>query len=764
MSNFSLRQKVLAAMLLAGIAPLLIVSFGIQRYAGETVEKLTLSGLDAVARTKAAHVEDYFSQIRDQNAAMSKDLAVVEATRQFVESFALLSVDTAGADRSDTVEQASLLDYYENVFSQEYRARNGRDIAADRFLPVDPVARHLQYLYIAQNPYPLGRKQSYNNATDGSAYSDVHDRFHPAFRDFTTRFGYYDMFIIEPENGHIVYSVFKELDFATSLFDGPYADTNIAEAVNGALRQGARQPYLVDFATYTPSYDSPASFIATPIFEDSNLLGVLVMQMPVDRINEIVRGEASSDVSSHSVLFGSDGLIRSETHDNSVAILEDSVDAALVTLAFESGGGTSYSESGESLYFDVARVLEVEGVEWAIGARTLSQDALSGLHELFRASMFVTVLTATILSLFAWFFGRRLHLQLGGDPSVIEGVAERIGNGELILDSEEATPVGAYASLVGMRAKLSDVLSRASTIAHDVREGARGLSQGNAGLRERTEQQASNLEETAASTEELTSTVRQNADNAREADELAQRASEQARKGGDVAERAIEAMQGIGSSSDRISSIIGVIDEIAFQTNLLALNAAVEAARAGEQGRGFAVVASEVRQLAGRSAEAAREIKDLIEDSVVKVQDGAELVKQSGEQLSEIVKSVTNLGQVVGQISYACEEQAAGIDQINQALIHMDSMTQQNAALVEDASNTSEAMCHQADRLVEQIGYFTVGTAATKPGGLADTTAMAGVGLDARSKSVSTVAPGRSTQPKQTSISASSTHEVWEEF
>lgn len=232
------------------------------------------------------------------------------------------------------------------------------------------------------------------------------------------------------------------------------------------------------------------------------------------------------------------------------------------------------------------------------------------------------------------------------------------------------------------------------------------ISAGNSNLADRTSKQASALEETSASMEEMTATIKQNADNARQANQLALSAREIAEKGGAVTEQAVRAMSEINTSSRKIADIINVIDEIAFQTNLLALNAAVEAARAGEQGRGFAVVASEVRNLAQRSATAAKEIKSLINDSVQKVSDGSELVNESGHTLTEIVNSVKRVTDIISEISAASQEQAAGIDQVNKAVVEMDRSTQQNAALVEQAAASSKAMQEQAAGLQREVAFL----------------------------------------------------------
>jgi methyl-accepting chemotaxis protein len=254
--------------------------------------------------------------------------------------------------------------------------------------------------------------------------------------------------------------------------------------------------------------------------------------------------------------------------------------------------------------------------------------------------------------------------------------------------------------------RMGGIVRGIRSTATDVNRSAEEISAGNANLSRRTEEQSASLEETASSMEEMTSTVKQNADNAAQASHLALAARDQAERGGVVVNQAVAAMSDIKQSSKRIADIIGVIDEIAFQTNLLALNAAVEAARAGEQGRGFAVVASEVRSLAGRSATAAKEIKGLIQDSVRKVEDGSARVTQSGQTLEEIVASVKKVSDIVAEIAAASREQSAGIEQVNRAVMQMDSLTQQNAALVEQATAAAQSMAGQARELSDNMGRY----------------------------------------------------------
>ena len=301
------------------------------------------------------------------------------------------------------------------------------------------------------------------------------------------------------------------------------------------------------------------------------------------------------------------------------------------------------------------------------------------------------------------------------------GLADAIAGGDLTVDvhDERKDELGhLLRSLSAMAARLRGVVGEVRAGVESVSSASTQIAMGNQDLSARTEQTAANLEETAASMEELTATVTQSADTARQANQLATNAAQAATRGGEVVGQVVASMQQITDSSRKIADIIGVIDSIAFQTNILALNAAVEAARAGEQGRGFAVVASEVRNLAQRSAEAAKEIKALIGTSVDNVESGSQQVAQAGQSMSEIVASVQRVSDLIGEITASSTEQRDGIAQVNQAVSNLDQMTQQNAALVEESSAAAAAMRDQAQHLADVVAVFKVG---------ADTTAVARV-------------------------------------
>jgi len=315
----------------------------------------------------------------------------------------------------------------------------------------------------------------------------------------------------------------------------------------------------------------------------------------------------------------------------------------------------------------------------------------------------------------AWAISRKLLGQLGGQPDDAVRIAGAIAAGDLSVPI--ALRPGDRSSLLyamqGMRDSLVTIVGQVRAGTLTIARASAEITAGNQDLSARSERQAGTLEETASSMEELTGTVRQNADNARQANALAASASGVAQRGGAVVAQVVQTMASINASSHQIADIISVIDGIAFQTNILALNASVEAARAGEQGRGFAVVAGEVRNLAQRSAAAAREIKQLIGDSVARVDAGTKLVDAAGTTMEELLASVQQVTDIMAEISLASQEQSAGIEQVNHAVAQMDETTQQNAALVEQAGASAASLQEQAERLARLVSVFKLDTAAT---------------------------------------------------
>jgi methyl-accepting chemotaxis protein len=353
---------------------------------------------------------------------------------------------------------------------------------------------------------------------------------------------------------------------------------------------------------------------------------------------------------------------------------------------------------------------------------TEASEHYAVLRAVIVGGIFVGVLGA---ALFGFVLVRSITRQLGAEPAQAAAVAERVAAGDLsaAISLQPGDTTSLMAQLKAMQTSLANVVSDVRQNSEAVAAASAQIAQGNIDLSSRTEEQASALQQTASSMEQLSSAVKQNADNAKHANERALGASTVAARGGDVVGQVVSTMRGINESSNKIADIISVIDSIAFQTNILALNAAVEAARAGEQGRGFAVVASEVRSLAGRSAEAAKEIKTLINASVERVERGTELADQAGATMAEVVTAIKHVTDIMSELSAASAQQSEGVAQVGEAVTQMDHTTQQNAALVEESAAAAESLKLQAEKLVGSVALFKlVATDVSTVAADADTT------------------------------------------
>jgi methyl-accepting chemotaxis protein-1 (serine sensor receptor) len=393
----------------------------------------------------------------------------------------------------------------------------------------------------------------------------------------------------------------------------------------------------------------------------------------------------------------------------------------------------------------------------------------SARYNSLRSTVIVVIaLGALMAALVGFFLVRNIYRQLGGEPEYAAQIVRSIAADDLTVSV--ATKNGDQQSLLfamqTMQQNLARTVGEIRQSTDTIATASSQIAAGNLDLSSRTEEQASSLEETASSMEELTSTVKQNADNARQANQLAVSASDVALKGGAVVAQVIDTMGSINESAKKIVDIISVIDGIAFQTNILALNAAVEAARAGEQGRGFAVVATEVRNLAQRSAAAAKEIKTLIDDSVDKVDSGSKLVGQAGATMDEIVESVKRVTDVMSEITAASQEQTSGIEQINQAITQMEQVTQQNAALVEEAAAAAESLQDQAANLVQVVSVFKIdGTRAAVGASLKAASRPDRVAVPIATASRNARRPALNVKPlKRVANAPAATGGEWEEF
>jgi len=534
------------------------------------------------------------------------------------------------------------------------------------------------------------------------------------FAQYIAEYGYYDAFLIHPK-GPIFYTVRHESEHNTNIITGEYANSGLGQLIQEVLKT---QTFgISDFAPYAPSHGEPTAFIAQPLIIEGRIEMIVALQISDVKLSQIMQQRAGMGKTGEAYLVGSDKLMRSNSFldpvNHSIKASFGNPDKGRIDT--ESSRAALAGKTGSQIILDYRdkpvlsayTPIKIGNLTWAVIAEMDKTEAFATVTKL-KMWLGIMILIGTVIIIgIASLISQSIKRPLTHLVTVSQTIAAGNLDNDIIVRGKDeiAQLLQAFAD---MQAKLYSVMTSIQEAAKIVDHSAEEIAQSNLSLSQRTEQQAASLEETAASMEEMTSTVQQNANNAKMANQLASSAKEQASQGGGVVDTAIKAMNEISDSSQQVTEIISVINDIAFQTNLLALNAAVEAARAGEQGRGFAVVASEVRNLAQRSAAAAKEIKGLIRDSVSKVDEGTQLVNDSGKTLGEIVNSVKKVSDIVSEISAASQEQASGINQVNKVVMQMDEMVQQNAAAVEETAAASEALKERARNLKEQVAFFNL--------------------------------------------------------
>jgi len=625
-------------------------------------------------------------------------------------------------------------------------------------------AAYLQDLYIHSNPHPIGQKEQLDVAADGSAYADLHAQYHPFYRNLQKRHGYYDVFLMNAD-GDIVYSVFKENDFATNMESGRWASSGLGEAFRKAKANAATgEQAFVDFAAYGPSNGAPASFMSAPV-KDANgqFAGVVAYQMPVGKLNALMQNRAGMGETGQTYLVGADGFLRNDLAGTEA---DDTLSAQIDVSEFEGLKDHSLIHTTSLNGTPVGRMIQTfnfNGTEWLFVAekddaelvapavamsnqiliQLLGAFVLIGGISLWASRYFTNPLTKVRSSMVAVADGKfDLDIPDTNRGDEIGDIARTLNEFKgklqqnLVMEREQSQAVEMLGEALeklmagdlthriggdfphafrklkndfnGTLESLEDSFGAVTVNSSEIGRSSGEISQAADDLSRRTENQAATLEETAAAIEQMTSSIASTADEANRANTLVASAQSNARESEVVVDKTVEVMGNIEKSSEQIAQIVSVIDEIAFQTNLLALNAGVEAARAGDAGRGFAVVASEVRALAQRSSNAAKEIKDLITASSHHVSNGVEAVNQTGEMLRKILVSVDDINTAVGQIASAAQEQSTGLTEINSAVAQLDQVTQQNAAMVEESTAASHSLKQDAEDLGALIQLFKI--------------------------------------------------------
>jgi methyl-accepting chemotaxis protein len=696
---------------LSAVSIAIIALFSVSS-ARSTLLEQSFSSISSIRQLKTNEIDSYLSIIEGQIVTQADHPWVLQAMEEFSASFSLLEAD--GTD------------------AQTY----------------------LQRWYITENPNRIGEKDRLIRAGDGSLYSQVHGTYHDTFRSFLIEYGYYDIFLVDIITGDIVYSVFKETDFATSLLDGDFRDENIAEAFRRVRENPWEGEYVfVDFEPYEPSYGAPASFIAAPVFDGENAVGVLIFQMPVGRINGIMTERAGQGETGETYLVGEDFRMRSDSYldpegrsiEASFAgtVAANGVRTDAVTRAFSGVSGEDiiidYNGNPVLSSYDVFRVLNSD-VRWAILAEIDLAEVSAPITALVSRILFAAAALFALAIIIALLYARSVRLPL----AEVSEAARRIARGELRFAVAGTRRKDEIGDLSRAFHRMLEALKRKNDIIADIAQGAgdftvevrqeseadefaanirqmlislndiitevrnSSLSVGSASshVRETSLQLAENTGRQNRAVHEISDSLSQLYDRSRDSSESASRASsvmgktaEDVSEGKAIMEELVAAIDDIKQSSRNITGIVKTIEDIAFQINLLALNANVEAARAGKYGRGFAVVADEVRNLANNSSQSVKETNEQVGSITAKIDRGHDIVVDIAERFTRIADHSREAREVVEGIHRFMEDQTSSIARIREAVASIEEAVRE----AQDSSDRGDAASRETEEVVRSL-------------------------------------------------------------
>ena len=760
-----IKHKLLLQAILLAVIPAIIIALVITWQANTSsflaLEEKTREQLISLRELKRSQINDYLKQVSGQVTVLSQNPAVKQAAKGYIKTFLEGSAPVTQSSTSKNKLQA----YYQNEFAEVFKDKNQKQSNAEqKYSQLSERAKYYQTKYIANNNFTLGSKDKLITAGD-SAYDKVHQQYHPMFSEYLQEFGYYDIFIVDAKSGHIVYSVFKELDYATSLTTGPYANTGIAKAFNKALRlDNNSKTALADFQAYYPSYDQAASFIASPIKNSNNTTtAVLIFQMPIDGINKIMTNnnqwqQVGLGLSGETYLVGPDEKLRSESRfliedkENYYKALESAANqphlnkiksygSALGLQLVETqgaqqalSGNTGFSQFADYRGVEVLSAytsVEYGDQTWALLAELDVSEAFAAATTLSNDLLINCVIILSVIAAISVIIGlistnklvKPLNLLVTNISNIAQGDGDLTVELDMAKRSDEIGDIGkAFNSFVSkIRHIIIDIDHHAVQLASASEELSAVTQETNNIVvlqKEKTKKTTDVMSEFNASINEI-------ADNSLHTADLTNEANDESLKVAGLSTNAHQAIseleQSVGSAAEElhllnnqvedISSVLSVIESIAEQTNLLALNAAIEAARAGESGRGFSVVADEVRTLAGKTQESTIDIQQKIErlksssSKSVDAMDNASSEASKGIKLvMETARSLKTISELVSNVSNKNSENATVAKQQSVSVNDVH----QNIIDIADYTDSSSSAAEQTSQASEELAKLAV--------------------------------------------------------
>lgn len=727
-----------------GLVPAITISLIALTVATGIIKQNKFDQLISLREVKRFAVNHYLQQVQDETLSLARNPEVARAVEELAAAFTSYGQQTENP--ATTKSSSSLVNFYRTEFLPALNAQDPivlyeAESLIDR---MSGTARALQTAYIARNPLPTGEKDRLAQAPDGTRYDEAHALYHPYFSEFRQRFGFYDLFLINPQ-GDVIYTVFKEVDYATSLLDGPFDSSGLAEAFKRAAKLTTTdQAVLVDFQPYQPSYNAPAGFVAAPIFDKGRLVGVAALQFPIDSLNEIMAERQGLGESGETYLVGKDKLMRSDSYlDPDNHSVEASfrnpqvgrVDTEAVTAAARGESGVKVIiDYNNNPVLSAYAPLSFAGLDWSILAEIDEAEIMADIERLRLVIAIVLALAMVPITVIAWLMARSVIRPLGAEPEQMASIASQIAEGDLTMDLAVDHQSGAFRSIAVMATRLKQIVNSIASAAHQQASAAEELSLITTQSGEKLNVQQKHVEQAAAAINEMSASV---ADVARTTASAANASNEASVKLKDGSERVVDVagevqqvssilaqawqkVEELKAQSDNIASILESIRGIADQTNLLALNAAIEAARAGEQGRGFAVVADEVRSLAQNTQKSTGDISqmihalqqgtsdacDVMRSSVDRMETVAERALATSSNLDEAVSSVGRIDDMMARIASAAEQQSRVVEDINVQITGINSMSSDSSEAAFQITAASEELAKLATNLQSLVGHF----------------------------------------------------------